>query len=86
MSEGSVYHSVIETVQCCVHPRSVFGYVQCIYNVMIIKFSTDLFATDGAASSKPKKSKTGTKKKSKKATSEPKDYSMFDADAPSIFD
>ena len=57
-----------------------------IYNVVIIKFSTDLFATDEAASSKPKKSKTGTKKKSKKATSEPKDYSMFDADAPSIFD
>ena len=53
---------------------------------MIVKFSIDLFAANEAASSKPKKSKTGTKKKSKKTTSEPKDYSMFDADAPSIFD
>ena len=54
--------------------------------LLIIKFSIDLFATDEATSSKPKKSKTGTKKKSKKTSSEPKDYSMFDADAPSIFD
>ena len=46
---------------------------------------TDLFANGEAATSKPKKTKTGVKKKSKKP-SEPKDYSMFDPDAPSIFD
>ena len=52
---------------------------------MILNFPVDLFAEGGEAASKPKKSKAGTKKKSKKS-SEPKNYSMFDADAPSIFD
>ena len=44
---------------------------------------TDLFAED-KTTSKPKKMKSGAKKKTKKS-SEPKDYSMFDPDAPSIF-
>ena len=46
--------------------------------------AADLFAEGEEATAKPKKTKTGGKKKSKKP-SEPKDYSMFDPDAPSIF-
>jgi len=38
----------------------------------------------GDASPKPKKTKTV--KKAKKKSTTPKDYSMFDTDAPSIFD
>ena len=60
----------------------IHAQLTCV-TITTVPVATDLFGEDDAA--KPKKT-TKAKKKTSKKSQEPKDLSMFDDNAPSIFD